>query len=254
MSDVKNKNKTVVKSMSILDLFRIHHLLSLNDIAQLANMPKTSVHRMVGSLTDMGFLVKDVEGNYSLGLIFLEFGQLVAERLDIKKMAKPFMLSLRDEVNEAINLTIKDGNEAIYIEKMDTDHPVRLFTKVGRRSPLYAGACSRIILSFLEERERESYINETDLKSIGIQTIIDKNELRAVLSQSRLDGYAISHSELENNTISVAAPIFNYTSKVVGGLSIAGPEVRFPGERLPTLITKVKETAAQISQELGYLG
>lgn len=249
---MQNKNKTVMKSMSILNLFRSHHKLTLNEIVQLSGIPKTSVHRMVGSLEDMGFITKDREGYYSLGLLLLEFGQLVAERLDLRKIALPIMESLRDNVDEAVNLIVKDNKEALYVEKLDTRHPVRLFTKVGRRSPLYAGACSRAILAFLPDEERDEYLNEIELKPYGQGTIVDKQKLKIILEQSRQDGYAISYSELENNTCSVAAPIFDYTGHVVGGLSVAGPDVRFNKERLPELIKKVKQATAEISKQLGW--
>ncbi|MGO4889232.1 IclR family transcriptional regulator [Anaerobacillus sp. MEB173] len=249
---MQNKNKTVVKSMKLLDLFRTNEKLSLNDMVQLSGIPKTSVHRMIGSLEDMGFLTKNEDGKYILGMLFLEFGQLVADRLDIRQVAYPIMKELRDEIGEAVNLTMIDNQEAIYIEKLDTNHPVRLFTKVGRRSPLYAGACSRIILAYLPEPEQEEYINVTELKQYGKGTITDKDELRTILQKSRTNGYTISHSELENDTSSVAAPIFNYTGQAVGGISIAGPDVRFQKEHLPDIIEKVTAAAAEISKKLGY--
>lgn len=248
-----NKNKTVVKSLDLLNLFLANETLSLNEMVQLSGIPKTSIHRMIGSLEDIGFLHKDGEGKYSLGLLFLQFGQLVAERLDIRQVARPIMQTLRDESEDAVNLVVKDRSECIYIEKLESIHPVRLYTKIGRRAPLYAGACSRIILSFLPEQEREQYLNEIKLEPIGVGTITDKQKLRQILQESRLRGYSISYSELENHTASLAAPIFDYTGQVVGGLSIAGPDVRFREDRLPELIERVKRAANVISLKLGCL-
>ena len=119
-------NKTVVKSMQILTLFINHPKLTFNEMMELSHLPKTSLHRMVGSLEEMGFLTKDDDGHYSLGLIFLQFGQLVGERLDIRSIAYPIMKDLRDDVEEAVNLIVRDKDEAMYIEKVDTLQPVRL--------------------------------------------------------------------------------------------------------------------------------
>ncbi|KHF39092.1 IclR family transcriptional regulator [Halalkalibacter okhensis] len=249
---MQNKNKTVVKSLTVLNLFRTHSRLTLHEIVHLSGIPKTSAHRMVGSLTDMGLLTKDSDGYYSLGLLFLEFGHLVSQRIDLRKVAKPHMEALRDEVNEAVNLTLKDGDEAVYIEKLDTDHPVRLFTQVGRRSPLYTGACSRIILAYMDEVEQDTYIRNTELKRLAEKTIEDQSELKNVLKQSRINGFAISYSELENNTVSIAAPIFNISGQIIGGLSVAGPELRFSTDRTADMIQKVKQTAHTISTELGF--
>ncbi|RNB88793.1 IclR family transcriptional regulator [Brevibacillus nitrificans] len=251
---IQNKNKTVVKSMELLNLFIEHSRLSLNEMVELSGIPKTSIHRMVGSLEGMDFLQKGEDGKYSLGLLFLQFGQLVAERLDIRQIALPAMTKLRDQVEEAVNLIIRDGKEAIYIEKLDTNHPVRLYTKIGRRSPLYAGACSRIILSYIEEKERERYLQETELLPIGHGTITDKERLRQELELAREKGYTISYSELENDTVSIAAPIFDHTGRLVAGISIAGPQVRFEKERIPDLIGHLLKASEEISRELGWRG
>lgn len=249
---MQNKNITVVKSLDVLNLFIQHTKLTFNEIVDLLGAPKTSVHRMVGSLETMGFLQKDSEGRYLLGLRFLQFGQLVAERLDIREIAFPIMKELRDEVKEAVHLIIKDGNEAIYIQKLDTPHPVRLYTQVGRRAPLYAGACSRIILSYLDKEEQERYLIETELAAIGTGTITDKELLRQSLAEAREAGYTISYSELENETVAIAAPIFDHTGSLAAGLSIAGPESRFGNERLPKLIILIKKAAKEVSSQLGY--
>lgn len=243
-------NKTVVKSMQILTLFVNHSKLTFNEMIELSGLPKTSLHRMVVSLEEMGFLTKDDDGYYSLGLIFLQFGQLVAERLDIRKIAFPVMKQLRDDVEEAVNLIVRDNNEGMYIEKINTLHPVRLYTSIGRRSPLYAGD-SRIILANLSEAEREHYLENIELKPIAIGTITDKNVLRQALYDARKDGYTITSSELENYTKSISAPIWNGQNQIIAGLSIAGIDARFQEDRLPELIEKVTNAAKQISLKLG---
>lgn len=236
--------------MDILTLFRTYPSLTLNEIIDLTGTPKTSAYRMVSALTEMGFLEKDQNGKYTLGLVFLEFGQLVKDRLDLRNIAVPIMEHLRDDLKEAVHLAVRDQNEAIYIDKLDTDQPVRLFTKVGRRSPLYAGACSRVLLSYAEDRE--TYIDETPLTPISSGTITDKRQLLDRCLQTRREGFTISHSELEENTTSVAAPVYDASGAVIAAISIAGPDIRFGEERLERLTEKVKEGAFQISEKLGW--
>ena len=250
----KNKNKTVIRSMDLLNLFLVHTKLSVNDMIRLSGIPKSSVHRMIASLADMGLLHKDQDGQYELGLLFLQFGNLVAERLDIRHVAAAEMQRLRDEIGEAVHLAVRDGDSSMYIEKLDTDHPVRLFTKIGRRAPLYAGASSRILLAFMPEEEREEYLSEVELKPIGPGTIVSLAKLRETLAASRESGCSFSISELENYTAELCAPIFDHTGRMAAGLSIAGPEGRFGEDRRPELIRKVKQAAHEISLKLGYGG
>ncbi|EKN64321.1 IclR family transcriptional regulator [Schinkia azotoformans] len=250
---MNNKNKTVVRSMDILNLFIEHTELSFQEIINLSGIPKTSVYRMIRSFEEMGFLEKGSDAKYRLGLLFLKFGHLVSMRLDIRKIAYPFMQDLHNDVKEAINLIVREGNEAIYIEKIDTKQKVRLYTAIGRKSPLYAGACSRSILSFLPDAEIKAYIETEELKPFAQGTITDKDKLYETIQQARMEGYTISHSELENHTSAVAAPIFNHLGEVVAGISIAGIEANYKGENVENFKEKVKKVAEDISRQLGYI-
>ena len=250
---MNNKNKTVVRSMDILNLFINHSELSFQEIITLSGMPKTSVYRMLATLEEMGFLEKGGDAKYRLGLLFLKFGHLVSSRLDIRKVAYPFMNALHQETKEAINLIIREGNETIYIEKIDMHQKVRLYTEIGRRSPLYAGACPRAILSFLPDEEIHAYLETAELKPIAKGTITDKDKLYETIQQARVEGCTISHSELENHTSAVAAPIYNNVGEVVAGLSIAGIEANYTGDKVDVLKEKVKKAAFEISRQLGYL-
>ncbi|MFB5190602.1 IclR family transcriptional regulator [Alicyclobacillus fastidiosus] len=250
---MSSQNTTVVKSLTILNLFLEHDRLTLNEMVHLTNSPKTSVFRMVKSLEQMGFLDKDETGKYSLGLLFLQFGHLVRDRLSIRQVALPVMQKLRDQVGEAVNLIVRDHFEAVYVEKVDTIHPVRIYNEhPGRRVPMYAGACPRILLSFMSKAEQETYFRNVVLLPIGRGTITDVGQLRAALDAAKDNGYTVSHSELQDDTSAVAAPIFDHAGDMVAGLSIAGLSTRFGDDVLPSLIERVKEAARQCSSLLGY--
>lgn len=250
---MKDRNTTVIKSMRILELFKSHHQLSLQKIIQLTGSPKTTAYRMVASLEDEGFLRKNRHGEYELGFAFLEYGQLVRSRLDIRRIAYPVMQRLKEELGEAVNLIIREGNEAIYVEKIETDKPVRVYTGIGRTAPLYAGACPRILLSFMPKAEKEEYLNHVYLKPIATGTITDMEKLKTMLNESKVKGYTISHSELHDDSSAIGAPIFNYEDEVQAAISIVGPEKRFNDpDSLSYMIQKVKQAADEISISLGW--
>ncbi|MDM5155376.1 IclR family transcriptional regulator [Bacillus sp. DX1.1] len=245
-------NKTAVKIMDILELFYEHQALTLMEMVKLTGMPKTSVYRLIGSLEEMGFLQKTINGTYKLGLVFLRFGQLVSDRLSLRNIAKPYMETLRADIGQAVNLIIQDGSEAIYIEKVDGAQPVRVYTAIGRRAPLYAGACPRILLTYFSKEEQEKYIEEVQLIQFAKGTILDKNQLRNMLQKAKSDGYTMSYSELENHTAAVAAPVFANNGKVIAGISISGLEIEYNEATIPQFIEKLTETAKCISMELGW--
>jgi IclR family KDG regulon transcriptional repressor len=249
---MNNKNKTVVRSMDVLNLFIEHSELSFQEIIDLSGIPKTSVYRMLSSLEEMGFVEKGSDLKYRLGLLFLKFGHLVLARIDLRQIAYPFMVELHNDIKEAINLIVREGNEAIYIEKIDTKQKVRLYTAIGRKSPLYAGACPRAILSFLPDSEVQEYLESTELKSFAQGTITDKERIYEAINKARIDGYTISHSELENHTSAIASPIFNHLGEVITGISIAGIEANYQGDNIEKYAKKVKKVAEEISIRLGY--
>ncbi len=146
-------NKTAVKTMDILELFYEHEELSLTEMVQLTNMPKTSVYRLIGSLEEME-LYKKMRREILSWSRFLRFGQLVSQRLSVRNIAIPYMKELRDSLGQAVNLIIQDGNDAIYVEKMEGVQPVRVYTAIGRRAPLYAGHVREFYyLIFLRKRK-----------------------------------------------------------------------------------------------------
>ncbi|WP_421616929.1 IclR family transcriptional regulator [Brevibacillus sp. TJ4] len=247
-------NQTVIKAAELLRLFLTHHQLSLPQAVKLSGQPKTSVHRMLSSLEETGFLRRTDDGVYELGFVFLQFGHAVADRLDIRQLSLPVMQKLVRECGEAANLIVRDGNEAIYVEKVDTTEPIRVYTAIGRRAPLYAGACPRVLLTFMPDDEREAYLREATLEPIADNTCTDVEQLRERIAIDRANGYTVSHSELYNYTSAVGAPIFDYSGKVVAGLSIVGPENRYRDDQLPFFIEKTVAAAKEISCRLGWHG
>ncbi len=250
---MKEKNSTVIKAMTILELFKKHHTLSLQKLVTLTGSPKTTIYRMVLSLEETGFLRRNASGEYELGFAFLEYGQLVKSRLDVRRTAYPIMQRLKNELGEAVNLIVREGHEAIYVEKVETDKPVRVYTGIGKTAPLYAGACPRILLAYMPESERSEYLEHVDLVPIASGTVTDRHTLEHILQESKQNGFTISHSELHDDSSAIGAPIFDYEGEVYAAISIVGPERRFRNsDSLPLLIEKVKQAAVEISTSIGW--
>ncbi|WP_282198710.1 IclR family transcriptional regulator [Collibacillus ludicampi] len=250
---VLEASKSLSRALELLVHWRDRPTVTLDELVAVTGWPKTTVHRLVTSLVSAGLLAPGTEGyGYRLGLTWLEYGQLVADRLDIRAISLPLMKQLCDEVDEAVNLVVADGDEAIYIEKVDCNHPVRVYTRVGRRAPLYAGACPRILLAYKSDEEIESYLQRVDLKAYASRTLTDRDKLISVLRESRRKGYTVSYAELEEGTAAIGLPIFDHRGQCVAGLSLAGPDTRFQEKDIPVLLAAARRTAEEISKSLGY--
>ncbi len=260
MADNDNSiNQSLDKALSLLEYFDAENpVRGLSEISRLSSIPKATVYRLLNTFEKNGYLMKmntdGKHGQYKLGMKFLELGTIVSESIELKEIALPYMKALRDDINEDVQLVIRDKTHAIYVEKLISKHPVRLYTKIGRTASLNAGACPRAILSFLKDEEIEYIIKNSEFVKYTENTIMDREKLLESIAESKKNGYTISHSEMEMQTIGIGAPIFDYTKNVIGALSTAGPDQRFTEEKFPEIIRKVKETAMNISRELGYKG
>lgn len=161
------------------------------------------------------------------------------------------MKMLQQKFDLAVQLVVLDETDGLYIEKIESLKPVLLYTRVGRRAPLYAGACSRILLSFQSE-EKIGEVLQKPRKKYASGTPHTDEEISELIDFGKKNGYAYSVSELEEGTVSIAVPIFNSDRRVEYSISIAGIESLLPQEKINTFLEGLWETAALISTELGY--
>lgn len=256
-NEKKALNNSLDKALKLLTYFNSdRRVIGLSELSRLSNMPKATVYRMLSTLQSHGFINKvsimGKDNQYKLGLRFLEYGKLVSEDLEIRKIALPYMKKFRDKVNECVQLIIRDNDEARYIEKLECTQNIRLYTRTGRCAPLYGGACPRAILTFLPDDEIKRILDSKPLVKIAEGTIVNIERLIELIKQDRKRGYTISYGELEPETAAIGAPIFDHMGSVAASISVAGPENRFTEKEIPYLVQELLRTTKDISRALGY--
>lgn len=253
----KVKNNSIDKALFLLNYFNMERItIGLSELSRMSGMPKATVYRLLSTMESHGYLQKvDILGKerqYQLGLKFLEMGNIVGNNIELKNIALPFMKELLNSINESVQLVVQSGNDAIYIEKLESTRHIRAYTRVGRRAPLYAGACPRAIFSFLPDKEINNILNTVKLKKYTKNTIIDKEKIWENIKRARQLGYTISYGELAEETFAIGAPLKNHTASVAGSLSIVGPEQRLNSKTMNSYIKKVLKATNDISGALGY--
>ncbi|CEH28017.1 IclR family transcriptional regulator [Aneurinibacillus migulanus] len=250
-------NQSVIKALKLLDFFSSEQKeLTLSELSNKSDMPRPTAYRLLSSLEACGFLSKikntDQDVRYRLGLKLLELGGIVAEQLELRNIALPWMQELCEDINEAVHLVVRDGDEAIYIEKVESSHAVRLHTRVGKHSELYIGSGPKLLLAYLPEEEQQAIIEKLSFAKLTENTVDNKETLRQQIQKIREEGYAISRGEQDKDTIGISYPVRDYTRQVVAALSVSGPTTRISREFEEIVRQKTKDTAAYISKELGY--
>lgn len=229
--------------------------LRVAEIAKRLGVARTSVYRLVSPLEAGGYVRRlNPTRGYVLSLRFLELAEVVREGLEVRRIAYPAMERLRDEVQLAVHLVLRDGDEAVYMEKVESKRPVRLYTRIGRRVPLHVAACPRVLLAYCPDEEVAAYLSRAAMLRYTPATVTDPAAIWELVKQVRASGYSTSYGELEPDTGAVAVPVHNDRGEVVASLSLAGPEWQFKVEDLNHLVSRLRATSDEISKELGFRG
>jgi len=245
---------SLVKAFNIIEVLK-NGETGLLDIAKKVEQNKTTVHRILNTMIQLGYIRQNQENQkYQLSLKFVELGNSVLNRFDIVALAKPFIRALSESVNEVVHLVTIDGSDIVYIDKIEAENAIRMHSYIGKRIPLYCTAVGKAYLANLDEAERAETLKSIEMpeEKYTPNTITDIEEYKAVLERAKVEGFAMDNEEFELGVICVAAPIFSYDGKIRHAISISTPKMRMNDEKLEVFSEKVKETAGEISRELGY--
>ena len=219
----------------------------LSEIVERTSLPKTTVFRILNTLEEHS-LVMRCNGQYAIGPAVL-LGKRLQSTKRIIRGSKPHMVELWDFTRETVHLVFFDGENAYYIEKLDTPHPVRMRSRIGAHLTLYSTAAGKAILSALSQEEIDAYLNKVALTRKTPNTIVDKEKLMAELSKIRQEGFAKDIQENEAGTCCVGAPILQ-NGKPIGAISVSAPAYRFTEEKMLEAGRKVQEIVAKVSEAL----
>jgi DNA-binding IclR family transcriptional regulator len=226
--------------------------LSIGQIAKGTRLPRSTVHRIVVNLVQLGFLTRNPSTDgYGLGLRLVELGAIALSQLDLRKVARPAMERLVAQTGEAVFLAVLDRAWAVYVEKVEGSHGLQLTAAIGHRAPTHCTATGTTLLASLPDAEVVRLMAEVGLPRRTARTLTEIEPLLARLAEIRRRGYAIDDGEAEDGLVGIAAPVRGNTDQVVAALAIAGPRQRLSPGRWPDLGPAVMEAAAEISAALG---
>lgn len=244
--------KNLAKGLAILNLAAAEgDGLTLAEISRLADVPKPTAHRIVNVLLDNGMLRTTSENKYLLGPQCLVLGNRFLDGLDLRREAQDVLRELTRATLETSHLGIKEGTRIVYIEKVDSPHPVRMYSRVGATNPVHSTALGRAILAYCDEADVE-YVIAAGLERRTPNTLTDPERFRAKLAEVKSRSLALDDIENEEGIRCVAAPVFDHNGDVIAGISVSGPEQRLTSERLEDLAVHVHRSASTLSERLGY--
>lgn len=222
--------------------------VSLKILAAETGLHPSTAFRILASLCEHGFVDRDEGGGYRLGRRLLQLGSRVRSSLDIRQEALPIMEWLRDQVDETVNLTVREGDEVVYVERATPNRMMRVEQVVGSRAPLHVTAVGKLMLGAESEDGVREYARRTGLPAYTPNTLNDELRLLEASQQAVRQGYAFDNEEAELGVGCIGALVRDASGAVVGGLSISAPIERRRDEWVPLL----QEASRRLSERLGY--
>ncbi|WP_195576069.1 IclR family transcriptional regulator [Paenibacillus sp. 1001270B_150601_E10] len=232
--------RAVERALDILMCFAHDQDLTLTEIAGRIGLNKSTVHRLIATLEERGFILRNGD-KLRLGYRVWELAANLTQVDDPAQLLLPEMERLRDQLGETVSLYVQDGDARIRIQAVQSNQAIRRVAPVGARLPLYVGASSKVLLAFISEEEREQILN-----TIEWPQNFDVHVYLAQLDEVTESGFAISMEEREPGAAAVAVPVYGRDQQLAAALSISGPVSRLTQETMMEYAPYLKEAAARM--------
>jgi DNA-binding IclR family transcriptional regulator len=227
--------------------------LSLSELARRVELPKSTAHTLIQTLTADGFLERETEtGRYVLGPRMLRMLGGLRDQFELPRVARPMMEALVDQVGETAILGVRSGNSIIYVEQAETPQYIRYAAPLGEARPLYSSSIGKLFLAAMSPQALIELLHQSPPKRLTESTKTLTDEIVAESREVAAQGYALNQGETIDGVVAVAAPIYRGNDRQTAlraGLSVAGPTDRL-GKRLEELRPLVIHTAEQIGRTL----
>ncbi len=245
---------TVTRALAILEILSKVKDANLEALAQQTNLPKTTTLRLLTTLVDNKYVVKDDNDRYYLSMKMFAVGSKALSHIDLIDISRPIAQALREKTGETVHMGILDENKVLYVLKNESNYTIRMYSRIGRRCPLHCTAIGKCLLIDKGEDFLEEYIQSGAFVSYTPKTISTKEALVQELEKVKSQGYAIDNEEHEPQIVCVAAPIRDHEGNVVAAISVSTPTFRLDEAKLNNNCSLVVEYANKISDILGNLG
>ena len=243
---------TVVKGLKVSEALAVSDgARSLTDLASQCGMSKSNAHRLLRTLEECGYVRRSSDGRrYEASLRLWELGIRVSAKLDLRAVASSHLRELAMKTRETAHLSVLDGVEALYIDRADGTHAVRIYVNIGDRAPAYCSTSGKAMLAFApDETVRKVGAN---LKRFTEHTVTSLSKLRVDLDLIRKQGYSVTCGEWRAGVLGIATAIRSPSGNVVGAIGVAGPEERMRQDGIEATAVAVVEAGARIEKDLGF--
>ncbi len=236
------------RAILILEIVAGADGIGLSEVARRAELPNSTVHRLLATLQKRRLVDHDPEsGSWTVGVGLFRIGSAYLRIRKLPDVGRPILRELLQETGETVNLSMLDQRELVCVAQAESHAPVRAFFRLGRRLPIHASAAGKAILAASPPALRRERVGTLDFERFTPNTHVSPRLLIADLAEVEGRGFAIDDEEHTAGMRCVAAAIHDEWGEAVGAVSVSGPSVRMPPERLASVGVLVKDAAARLT-------
>ena len=216
----RNPGRSVTsRALALLDAFDdAHPRLTLTDIARRSGLALSTAHRLVAELETWEGLARRADGRYEIGRKIWDLGLLAPVHRELREVALPFMQDVFAAMRENVHLAVREGTNALYVERISGHQAVAIVSRAGTRLPLHATAVGKALLAHASLEVQEQVL--ADLTAVTVHTVTDPGRLRAQLDEVRRRGFARTAEEMSLGTSSMAVPVLEPGRGAVAAIEV----------------------------------
>jgi IclR family acetate operon transcriptional repressor len=251
----RNYIELVEKTMRVLEVVGEKEAgISLAALSERVGLVKSSVFRILFTLTELGYVKKvDLAGTYAATPKLLGLARSPARRPSLIHLARPHLQELCRRLEESAWLAEWRDGLVIMIDVAEAPHPLQLMLRVGDACPLHASALGKAIAAYMSPGELATALGSGRLETYTPQTTASRRAIQAQLADVRRDGYATNDEETIRGAFAIGAPVFDAAGRTFASISVTAPTARCPASKRRQMIAEVKQASAALSEDLASL-
>jgi DNA-binding IclR family transcriptional regulator len=247
----ENEVSPTERAFHVIELVARSRTVSTVDLMSALGIPKTTAHRLIGNLEELGFLQHGIErGRYQVGPRLLELATSILSGTAAHGPIHALLMELSRRTTETCSLAVMRGAEVVYIDSVIGNSPLTFQFQQGQRAPLHCTSSGRVFLAHSEKKQLEAFLLSGPWEPITPYTIVDPDRLRQEIALVRKQGYASNDSEFAIGVVGAAVPVFGQNDRVVACLSLSAPKARKSLEDMVLYVPQLQSVANRIARIL----
>lgn len=240
------------RALGVLTAIAREEGATLSNLARAVDIPTATVHRILTTLENHGYVVFDDDRQeWMIGIEAYRTGASFLRRSNVLEVGRPFLRRLMEETGETANFAVPDGSEVVFVGQVETQNPIRAFFAPGARTPLHASGTGKAILAAMNPTTLERTLAEMELTAFTKNTLSTRRGLEQDLAGIRERGWSFDSEERYAGMSCVGAAIFDPRQEPCAGISVSGPSVRFRPDGAKALGSLVAQAAREITRLIG---